>query len=519
MQAGNLERARDHATRALEVNPDDAVCQYVLGRVAAQTTEPEEASRALRTALLCSDFGTDAQVAGLTHFHLAERLAADGYLQAALGQYEAFERQVAALMETDPESAALAALRGLRRPATEARATLLAQLGKPAQAAEVLQPLFAQQPDDVDLGCRYAHLLLEAGRAEEALTAARKLTGDPDRVALLLRDICTRLEAPELLIAELQARAQAEPQVASWVLHLADAYHESDELQQATRVLDNYLAEHPLAEAVRLRFVELLKASEQWAAVLQVCADGLKHQPTTDKWLKRALTLANIPAAVDTLLNPTCRVEEAAPSYLLGELALRAEKPEEARRWFEQSHRLEPEFVPARVALAESYTRVYQWDEALKLLQRRDPQVPEPAPQERALAQVYLALDELDQAQVHLRAALQAAPRDPDLMYELALTHTSTARDEPSPATTPNATGGGADPRTYLGDAGGDLPRPAASVRGDAGAGANLRSWKMPPLRRPGRLPCSTFSGTAPRSSTGRRYRPPSTRTGRTPPP
>ena len=432
LQAGNLERARDHATRALEVNPDDAVCHYVLGRVAAQTAEPEAASRAWRTALLCTDFGADAQVAGLTRYYLAEQMAAEGYLRAALELYEAFEQQVAASLEAvdrehdaSAESGALAVLRGLRQPATEARAALLAQLNRPAQAADALQALVAQRPDDVELGCRYARLLLDAGRAEEALAAARTLKGDPDRIAPLLNDICARLEAPGELVFELTTRMKAEPEVAGWVLHLADTLEGYGQHERASHALGIYLAEHPSAEAVRLRLVDLLEVREQWAAVLQVCAEGLKQQPEGNKWRQRFLALARNPIATAVLLNPTCRVEEAAPSYLLGELALRAGKPEEARRWFEQSHRLTPDFVPARVALAELNMQAYQWDEALKLLQRDDPQVPEAPPQERALAQVYLALDEVNQAQLHLKAALQAAPRDPDLMYELALAYQS----------------------------------------------------------------------------------------------
>lgn len=422
LQAGNLERARDHAARAVEADPDDAASQYVLGRVAEQTAEPEAASRAWRTALLCTDFGADARVAGLTHFHLAEHLAAEGYFLAALEQYEAFDRRVAAMLEAGAEGD-VAELRGLRQPATEARATLLAQLGRPAQAAEVLQALVAQQPEDVELGCRYAQLLLDAGRAQEALAVTRNLKGDPNRLTPLLNDICARLEAPKLLISELQNRVQAEPEVVGWVLHLADVLERVGEHHRAARTLEIYLGEHPTAEAVRLRLAGLYETREQWAAVLQVCADGLKQQPESDKWLLRALTLAENPAALDVLLNPTCRVEKAAPSYLLGELALRAGKPAEAGRWFEQSHRLAPDFVPTRVALAQLHMRAYRWDEALKLLARRDPQVPEAPQQERALAQVYLALDQVDQAQLHLRAALRAAPRDPALMYELVLTH------------------------------------------------------------------------------------------------
>ncbi len=96
-QAGNIERTRIHAGRALEENSDDAVAHYLKGRCHALDEDQAMAITEYRIALLCSDFDRDLEIAVLCHYELARALHAEGYLGASLAQYIAFEDKVAGL--------------------------------------------------------------------------------------------------------------------------------------------------------------------------------------------------------------------------------------------------------------------------------------------------------------------------------------------------------------------------------------------------------------------------------------
>ena len=72
---------------------------------------------AFRTALTCPALEADPEVVALTHFHLAEALDAQGYLEAALGEYRAFTQWTSSGTGEDanPALARLALAKGTPR--------------------------------------------------------------------------------------------------------------------------------------------------------------------------------------------------------------------------------------------------------------------------------------------------------------------------------------------------------------------------------------------------------------------
>ncbi|MCH8854607.1 MAG: hypothetical protein IID41_18420, partial [Planctomycetes bacterium] len=266
--ADNPQRAGDSARRALAKDEDIAAAHYIMGRVAALDKSHGEAIndktgpvRYFRTALLCSDFSTDLQLATLCHYHLARSLAEEGYWTAALEQYEVAQRAIASpeLKNVPLDNGELATLlRTGERVIAQAKSTLFEQLGDYVAAASQLAPLMDTAQANVSLRLRYADLLLKAGQAEEALAAARAIEGSGTKLFDLFARIHTERGQPQAVIAEIRNRMSAVPGDSTLVLRLADAYLRFALPDQCRRVLESYIAAHPDALAVRLRLISVL---------------------------------------------------------------------------------------------------------------------------------------------------------------------------------------------------------------------------------------------------------------------
>ncbi|HNQ23479.1 MAG TPA: tetratricopeptide repeat protein [Phycisphaerae bacterium] len=421
LRAGNPEGARTHAEQAVGVDPDDALVHYVLGRVAHEHGDTGAALREYRTALLCGNFGEDAFVAALCHFHLAQVLGAEGYASAGLTQYEAFAREAdaAAAANMDPE--ATGTLVGYRRTATLERAALLEQLRRPGEAAELLASLVAQEAGNFDLLSRYVRLCVQAGRPGAALGAVQALPSYSDELVALLRDIFAAEGRPERLAEELRTRAQAAPEEPGWMVSLADALVATGQAEQARRELEVHLARQPEADAVRARLLQLLGEQGAWSAVLDACSEAIEKRPEVRDWDGRFLAAASAPAAVAKLLSAEGPGEDYASAYLLGRLAQKVGRLEDAHRWLRRSYAAAPAFVPTRVALAEIHLRQYEWEDALRVAGRAETDVPEDPALERLLGEAYLGLDDPRSARRHFAAASQADRSDTEAMLKLAI--------------------------------------------------------------------------------------------------
>ena len=177
-EAGNLLRALEHASRALEGDPDDAVVYYIKGRCDAAGGMHDSAITSFRTALLCGNINERPDYAVLCHYYLAESLAEEDYLEAALEQYAKFEAVAEKLKKVGASEAAKRLLRVTHGSAAEPKSEILERLDRFSAAADALAPEVARRPDDVSLGVRHARLLLTARRFPEARAAVREIPSD-----------------------------------------------------------------------------------------------------------------------------------------------------------------------------------------------------------------------------------------------------------------------------------------------------------------------------------------------------
>ena len=420
-RAGNIERARSHAERALEENRDNAAAHYILGRCHLTAQDAVAATQAFRTALLCSDIEKNREIKSLCHYFLAEALRAAQYVMASLEQYAAFESTVAAVERPahDPDLTDL--LRDTQGSTVTQRASLFEQLGRFGDAADVLKPHVAAHTGDVELGLRYARLLLQARRHETALEFARGMPADDQSVLALLFEIHEASGHPERMVDDLRARRAQRPDDAAIVLQLADVWERLKQAASAAAELRSFLESKRDSTNVRARLVELLLADRQWAEALRVAADGLELDPRQASALEsRFEKFVSQADAAPQIISIAGGSPSWAMLYLAGLVAVQAGHSEAAVPLLRGSLEKNADFAPARAALAQAYLDSFQYDDALATAGRRDPDAPESAELELIVGEVYDRLDQVDKADLHFRAAMQLDRSDPRPLLALA---------------------------------------------------------------------------------------------------
>jgi len=419
-QAGNIERARTHATRAIESNPDCAAAHYVLGRCAAINDDKDTALTELRTAVLCSDLNDDRETAVLCRYHLAQALAAEGYAKAALGQFDAFEKAAAEVGASASRLELAALLRSTQGKAGEERSKVLESLGRPGDAADALASIIAAFPNDMERGKRYARLLSLAGRFDDALAAARKIPAEDADFVEFLFDLHKRAGHPERIVDDLRFRLEAKPDDPQPVLQLADALVRLDRAKDARAELAAFLQRHPDAHAIRVKWLESMEAGKDWAGLLTACAEGIRRTPDQamefENVLRRA---AKEPAAAAAILGASAG-DDAVSEYLRGMVAAAAGDDAKAVTLYEHALQLDAKFIPARVALAEFYLKAHRYDDAQRIAARADADRAEDPRLERVLGRAYDRLDDFERAEFHYRAATQLDRSDTQTMFALS---------------------------------------------------------------------------------------------------
>jgi tetratricopeptide (TPR) repeat protein len=429
-QAGNIERARTHASKTLEANPDCAAAHYILGRCYTIGGDKASALVSFRTAVLCSDLDEDKETAALCHYHLGQALASEGYLQASLAEFDAFERAAKQLGPSPARLELAALLRSTKGIAGEERSQVLEKLGRFGEAADAIAPFITSGLPDVERGKRYARLLAQAGRFEAAVAAARSVPADDSEFVAFLFDLHNRAGHPEGMIEDLRTRVLAKPDDAAMLVHLADALERLNRGPEARAELRDFLERHSEAHAIRARLLELLAASGEGPEAVAVAAEGIRCNPErTSEWEARLAALAGVPHALEEVLGvPPEKTDDAATSYLRAVLANAADRKELASAYFARSLELDRSFVAARIALASSHLSAYEYEDSLRIASRTDPDRPEDARLERILGQVYDALDDIEKAEFHFRAATQLDRDDLKSMFALARLYRRTDR-------------------------------------------------------------------------------------------
>ncbi len=423
-------RAADYLKDAVLINPDDILCHYLLGRIAATDDRYDEAIASYRTALLCSNASQEKDYVALTHFHLAQVLRAQGYLSAAITEYRGFEaltKDPPASLEQNDELANLLK----NQPAFTARriGETYEQLGKHSQAADALGRAAKAAPHDLDIHIRYAQALAAAGRIEEALSVARRLvargSGSAETVELLL-SVYKAAGRPEAAINALRQIARDNQNDSELALALADVLAKQHKPAEAEATLRELIRRTPQAIDAYWRLSTLLKSQHRWSDAIEALAAAVTVSPAEHVAAAAALVpIAHDDAACSAVLAEAEEFLDATPGdwasrYLLGLLAFSANRLDLAERWYSSSIDLNKTFYASYVSLGNLYLKRHDWDRAIRIGRAAQQAGQEQHTIEWIIARGYDGWDRYDEAIEHYLAAIRLRPIDTRSMMDLA---------------------------------------------------------------------------------------------------
>jgi tetratricopeptide (TPR) repeat protein len=297
-----------------------------------------------------------------------------------------------------------------RRTALAAQASLLEKLGRFSEAADALRPAVENDSDNTELAVRHAGLLIKAERLDEALGALRSLKSGDDAVLDLLSEAHRKSGRPERMIDDLRSRLAVQPGEHRFALRLADELVRIDRPDDARDVLVQFVAQQPDAHDVRLRLIDLAASRQDWTSALQECANGLvRGAAPVEAYESRIGDWADSPTALSALLDSVdINNRSAAELYLLGLLAQRADRSEQAETLLIVAVQRDPTLMRPRVILGQRYFDAYRYEDVINLaaVDEDDP-VPDNAELALLLGRTHERLDQLDQAERFLRAVTQ----------------------------------------------------------------------------------------------------------------
>lgn len=422
-KARNIERARDHAGRAIAGNPDSAAPHYVLARCHLERGDRVNAITSLRRALLCTDFSANFEIAALTRYHLASALAGEGYAGAALDQIEQFQRSMRDVTDAPDGSELRPLLQRGRSPVVLMRADLFEQLGRYAEAATALEAVVGDAAD-VATWVRLAGLQLRADDTDGALRTVRRIQSDEPSVIDLLFEIHQQRGHPEDALVDLQERMVLRPDSAALSTAIVEVQLKLGRVDEALAVLREQVERDGSDQTASDRLVTLLLEHGKSPEAFEVCASAVTRLadrlPNCVEEIVEQAARSDGPVDPRVLAPPTEDDRDYALGYLYARVAAVVDRADASLAWLERSHELSRKFIPTRVALTRAYMEQFRYDEAIAVAQRAAVATPEDAQLEQLLGLVYERLDDLPNAEVHLRAATQLDRSDVTSMYALA---------------------------------------------------------------------------------------------------
>lgn len=427
--AGNNERVRIHMRKAIAVAGDDIVAHYLLGRLALDDGQNEEAIRQLRIALKSSNAGDAVDHAALCHFHLAKALNAEGYLTAAIAEYREFESAADAATSNQNVAPELETLLRINKGSAGVPISVAYEkldrfsdaVDALAEAINHLQPL---QPDTATRE-RFARLLARVQRFDEALTQARSLMRDGHTPVELLIDIHEQAGHPQQVLDDLSMLYASKTDRMDVLFAYVDALERFERFDDAVRTLSEAIADDPSRSPVRWRLFDARERQNDWLGALNTAAEAIRTDPELYAIARdKMISLATNGDAVLTLLGDGDAIPAAATDhasgYLLGSLAANLGQSDRARRLLTEAVRHDDQFVPARAELGKLLLDRYDWQTVMDLTCADLDQAAEHGALERLCGQAHAGLDDFGRAEAHLNSAIRLNRLDIDAMISLA---------------------------------------------------------------------------------------------------
>lgn len=423
-EAGDSARARVYVDKVLDERNDDIVCHYLAARLAAAQFENTQAVQHFRTALLCDASDELRRFVPLSQYHLAELLAAEGYVTAANELYTRLEAGLDGFDLTDAENQELASIAGV---VNERIAAGYEALGQWDHAAKRLEQSTGERNGGADEKLRLARALTKAGDYEQAATIAREMLAVEPAAAGMLAEIYEKTGTPKRIIEDLRDAKSKSGGRANLVMALADALVRFDQADDAIAELAGHLKQFPDDSGVRWALFDRYVASKRFDDAVKVAADLIRNRPA---WSRQALYKVLAVADQIPINPPNDAATDYAVGYLYGEIARAQGVDDRAQALFENAVRAKPDFVASRAALAEILLDQEKWQQVIDVAQPTGVRLEPSEAIEYCLGVASAGLDENEQAEAHLKAAIRLDRTKTRSMLALAELYSNTGNTD-----------------------------------------------------------------------------------------
>ena len=387
---GSTGKAKESLLQAVEDAPNDLRAQLVLGRLAMAENKTRQAIIHLRTALLCSQAEPSDARAAEALLLLGRLLEIDGKLQASLDCYDLLYERMG---DHGRQYAARPLLKTLVRQSEKllgARGSLLLRLGKPAEAAELLDRAYRRNRTDLAT----ARLLAEAlkacrrfARAEELLTTLAAEPSQRTQIPKLAESLCVESGDKEMP-GRIWQSLPAEDALANERLGaaLARAARSLGAYDQAKTIARSLMKLKPGDAGAACLLAGLFVRERQWEQALSVLARTLAKAPDSAAQIDEGLAevvrggplaeakarLRPLPAKRAEHFTKAAKMSEApdrhALCYVAGRVAGLRGNLAAAEELFGSAIAAEAKFFCAYEALAEIHMAAEDFDKAAKLV-------------------------------------------------------------------------------------------------------------------------------------------------------
>ena len=426
LQAGNGARATEHLQRALLLDEAGAEAHYLLGRARMLNEKWPAAMLQMRTLPLCDDLPQHHGISVLRHYFLAHCLAREGYLTAAIQQYQEFTLRAGEPWPENADPRRLAEAQNLLRAAHSNQGELHELLDQPTEAARALGLASTFDPENLELIRKQVELFAQARLYEPAIAAAMSLAEKDIESALpLLISIRRRAKQSKALLADLRALAEIRPKDDRIVRALADEHVLRGKPAQATDVLREFVTAHPENAGAATALANLLVQQQRWLESIKAVAGALdrtrRPEAIVSDWLdnlrREDQATKLFQAVAGRIDDPQTDPQEL---FLIARVALLIEKNDFAERALRKCRRQAPDFAPTFLALGRLYLDTYRWQDAVEAAKQARALLDHDFRPHRLLGEAYLGLDDYDQAVDALNEAVRLNRSDLQSIIKLA---------------------------------------------------------------------------------------------------
>ena len=429
LQHGNLGLAESHLRDVLKDHPRNVAAYQLLGEIARQQGDHDQAISSFRLALLAAGDDHRRPEAVLARLSLAMSLRTQGYLTAAADVLQAYLDAVADPTPVMHRHRKLEEIMALYRgKAAGMIGEIRTELGAYRPAVAAYRRAVDESPDAPGLRRRLAYALARAGDADQAMEAARQWLVDFPQEAHgfeLLKKTCELLGEPLRYDAELVrlAKQTTDPEVGE---HLANLLLERQKIPQAIELLEGITAKPNVGPDPRYLLARLYARSGEAEEAYRFVVATLRAHPETDAQVRSFLIGAESGVDAAAFLDPAHKLvrenpDDAPARFGLGLLLALAHQDDQAIAELSLATKLDPSFGAAYGALGKLYITAKRWSDALTLADKGIADGIRRADLYLSKGLAHEALGEVDEAETAFLDSFRLDRKSPDALFQLGL--------------------------------------------------------------------------------------------------